>query len=65
MTSPSSPHKLLDAYVQAYTTFTPIDGDHALLAAEPDVQTPKVQVFPWEKLTRGPSLQCRVSVNVG
>lgn len=56
MTSPSSPHKLLDAYVYAYTTFTPIDGDDALLAAELDVQPPKVQDFPWEKLTRGSSL---------
>jgi hypothetical protein len=35
---------------------TPIDGDDTLLATEPDVQPPKVQVFPWEKLVRGPSL---------
>ncbi|KAH9964718.1 hypothetical protein BGW80DRAFT_1347450 [Lactifluus volemus] len=51
-TRPNSPHKLLDIYVHAYTTFTPIDGDHAILATEPDVQPPTVQGFQWANIDR-------------
>jgi hypothetical protein len=50
---PSSPHKLLDAYIHANTEFTPIDGNKAFLATEPDVRAPKVQALVWEKLARG------------
>jgi hypothetical protein len=32
----------------------PIDGDDALLAQEAEVKPPKVDVFPWEKIERGP-----------
>jgi hypothetical protein len=53
---PSSPHKLLDAYVHAYTKYTPIDGEGSLLATEPDVKPSKVQGFAWEKIARGLSV---------
>jgi hypothetical protein len=53
---PSSPHKLLDTYVHAYTEYTPIDGEGSLLATEPDVKPAKVQGFAWKKIAGGPSL---------
>ena len=33
--------------------YTPIDGDEALSATEPNVRAPKVQALVWEKLARG------------
>jgi hypothetical protein len=50
---PGSPHKLLNAYVSAYTRFTPIDGCEETLATEPDVMPPKVQAFAWNKIAQG------------
>ncbi|KAH9970961.1 hypothetical protein BGW80DRAFT_1324650 [Lactifluus volemus] len=52
-TCPKSPHKLLDAFVHSLTTFTPTDGDRALLETEPGVRWPSVQSFPWDNLSRG------------
>jgi hypothetical protein len=49
-----SPHKLLNAFVHVIMSFTPIDGDDALLAQEPVVQFPTVDGFPWEKIKQGP-----------
>jgi hypothetical protein len=43
----------LNAYVRVHTGFTPIDCDDALLAVEPEVPSPKLQGFPWEKLKQG------------
>ncbi|KAF8240566.1 hypothetical protein L208DRAFT_1384366 [Tricholoma matsutake] len=55
---PSSPHKLLDAYVHTYTKYTPIDGEGSLLATETDIKPPKVQGFAWEKIAREENILC-------
>ncbi|KIL64829.1 hypothetical protein M378DRAFT_1040593 [Amanita muscaria Koide BX008] len=54
---PSSPQKLLNAYVRVFTNFTPIDCDGALLGIEPDVDSPKLAGFPWYKLKRADHCQ--------
>ncbi|KAF8225140.1 hypothetical protein L208DRAFT_1409043 [Tricholoma matsutake] len=61
---PSSPHKLLDAYVHAYTEYTPIDGEGSLLATEPDVKPSKVQGFAWEKIARVEGLLKELSSSI-
>ena len=51
--SPSVPHWLLNAYVRVLTEFTPIDCHDVLVATEPEVQSPKLQGFLWDKLKQG------------
>jgi hypothetical protein len=50
---PGSPHKLLNAYVHAYTNFTPLEADDALLQAEPDIEAPQIDGFAWAKIDEG------------
>ena len=48
---PSAPHKLLNAYVGEYASFTPIDAGEDILRAEGTPGPIRVIGFPWEKGT--------------
>lgn len=52
---PSSPHRLLDAYVRVFTHFSPLDGKKEFLNHEPRVNEPQVATFIWDKIEKGPS----------
>ncbi|KAM6492769.1 hypothetical protein JOM56_012493 [Amanita muscaria] len=61
---PSSPQKLLNAYVRVFTNFTLIDCDGALLGIEPDVDSPELEGFPWYKLKRDDGLVQELSTSL-
>ena len=52
---PTSPHKLLNAYVQRLADFTPLDGDRMILREEKDVGPVEIDTFQWNKIQRGKS----------
>ena len=52
---PSSPHKLLNAYVYEYSSFTPVDAGENILQAEDTPGSIEVYGFPWEKIHGGAS----------
>jgi len=55
---PASPHKLLDAYVQKLTDFTPLDGNDMTLR-EAAVGPIEADTFLWDKIEKRKS-QCSV-----
>jgi hypothetical protein len=52
---PASPHKLLNAHVQRYADFMPLDVDHAILEKEADVGPVDIDGFQWNKIKNGKS----------
>ena len=52
---PSSPHKLLNAYVYQYSSFTPVDTGEDILQAEDTPRSIEVYGFPWEMIHGGVS----------
>ncbi|KAM6496474.1 hypothetical protein JOM56_009180 [Amanita muscaria] len=62
--SPSSPQKLLNAYVRVFTDFSPIDCDSKLLEIEPDVDFPQLDGFPWDKIKQKKDMLKELSTSV-
>ena len=52
---PSSPHRLLNAYVYQYSGFTPVDAGGDILQAEDTPGSIAVHGFLWEKIHGGAS----------
>jgi hypothetical protein len=49
-----SPHRLFNAYIEAYTDYYPLDCPNELLVGEPEVQVKvDLRTFDWEKLKKG------------
>jgi hypothetical protein len=52
---PAAPHKLLNAYANGLSGFTPLDGDNAHLEQEPDVEPITIASFLWGKVRQSAS----------
>ena len=52
---PSSLHKLLNAYVYQYSSFTPVDAGEDILQVEDTPRSIEVYGFPWEMIHGGVS----------
>lgn len=63
---PASPHKLLNAYIQCFTNFTPCDSEMSLLNQEADVdaETLNIRGFEWDKIRLEPNLLSALSNGV-
>ncbi|CAG8615906.1 3695_t:CDS:2, partial [Acaulospora colombiana] len=53
---PSSPHKILNAYIKALSNFDPIDAAITLLDSEPSILPLTIPTFEWEKIDKEPGL---------
>jgi hypothetical protein len=52
---PSSPHKLLNAYVYAVVDYALSDGCEDFSKTEPDVAELNIHAFAWDRLSQGTS----------
>ncbi|KIL55863.1 hypothetical protein M378DRAFT_173230 [Amanita muscaria Koide BX008] len=62
--SPSSPQKLLNAYVRVFTDFNPLDCDSKLLEIEPDVDFPQLNGFAWDKIKQEKDMLKKLSTRI-
>jgi hypothetical protein len=49
---PAAPHKVLNAYINTLTTFSPLGGDQSILETEPDIGPIRITSFHGMRLTK-------------
>ncbi|KAG8815651.1 hypothetical protein FRC18_001409 [Serendipita sp. 400] len=61
--APASPHKLLNAYVKAYSTFMPVDGPKDMFE-EPDVGQIFIRTFDWAHIESHPDFAADLAMTI-
>ncbi|KAG8768995.1 hypothetical protein FRC15_004829, partial [Serendipita sp. 397] len=62
--APASPHKLLNAYVKAYSEFMPVDGPKDIMSEEPEVDQIFIRTFDWTHIESHPNFAADLAMTI-